>query len=345
MSKSRPPPTENQKAPVTGKTHLFLDPWNTSSSGHQVSDSNPGTAWRRTREAKLAQQFTTGDCTVNSLVYKSGGRSYERGEWEWDWGGDARGGRGHDGRSGRSHNLNNGGEDPKQMDIRSMMRVKKPVSGSGLGPPLHGKEEKEKDTSGKGKKVESGESGEITFLSPDIASVSASQPELDLEPGPVVFGPRTEQDHVSKPDVNTQLQPQPQAQPPTQQSKSGIPSGTESTILRGATVYINGQTAPMVSDHKLKGLLVAHGATLALSHSRRITHVIIGKPNAGPGRGGAGGGLAAGKLQKEISRGGWKGVKIVGVEWVLESIKAGKRLPETRFAVNLSNQRSVLSFM
>jgi hypothetical protein len=30
---------------------------------------------------------------------------------------------------------------------------------------------------------------------------------------------------------------------------------------------------------------------------------------------------------------------------VLESIKAGKRLTETRFAVNLGNQRSVLGYM
>lgn len=47
---------------------------------------------------------------------------------------------------------------------------------------------------------------------------------------------------------------------------------------------------------------------------------------------GAGGGLAARKIQKEIETVRGKGVKYVRVEWVLESIKAGKRLPEARFA-------------
>jgi hypothetical protein len=46
-----------------------------------------------------------------------------------------------------------------------------------------------------------------------------------------------------------------------------------------------------------------------------------------------------------MARGGWRGIRIVGVEWVLESIKAGRRLPEVRFAVNLGSQRSVLGYM
>jgi hypothetical protein len=33
------------------------------------------------------------------------------------------------------------------------------------------------------------------------------------------------------------------------------------------------------------------------------------------------------------------------VDRVLESIKAGRRLPEVRFAVNLGSQRSVLGYM
>jgi NAD-dependent DNA ligase len=88
-------------------------------------------------------------------------------------------------------------------------------------------------------------------------------------------------------------------------------------ILKGTTIYINGSTMPHISDHKLKSLLVSHGAEIAIALSRKtVTHVIIGKPNGGPGsRAGAGGGLAAGKLQREISRGGWRGVKVVGVEW------------------------------
>ncbi|PYI15543.1 hypothetical protein BO86DRAFT_390984 [Aspergillus japonicus CBS 114.51] len=116
-------------------------------------------------------------------------------------------------------------------------------------------------------------------------------------------------------------------------------------IFTSLTIHINGQTTPLISDHALKRLLVSQGATLSLSLSRKITHVIIGVPNAGPGSGGAGGGLAATKIQKELQRGGWKGVKIVGVQWALDSIKAGKRLSEGRYAVQLrGRQRSVLGF-
>ncbi|EFQ97813.1 hypothetical protein MGYG_00852 [Nannizzia gypsea CBS 118893] len=130
------------------------------------------------------------------------------------------------------------------------------------------------------------------------------------------------------------------------------------------TIYINGSTMPLISDHRLKNILIDHGAKLSIGLTRRnVTHVILGHPNgecevggagagagADPGRSqtGAGGGLAAGKMQREIRRVGGMGIKFVGVEWVLESIKAGCRLPEARFAnVHLASkkQRSVLDFV
>jgi len=108
------------------------------------------------------------------------------------------------------------------------------------------------------------------------------------------------------------------------------------------TIYLNGSTAPMISDHKLKHLLAEHGANVSIALGRRsVTHVILGKPNGH--RGGAGGGLAGIKIQKEIQRVGGKGVKFVGVEWVLESIKAGKRLPEASFALGEIRPRGVKS--
>ncbi|KAL1837879.1 hypothetical protein VTJ49DRAFT_3283 [Mycothermus thermophilus] len=122
----------------------------------------------------------------------------------------------------------------------------------------------------------------------------------------------------------------------------------ERKIFDGLVIYVNGSTHPLVSDHKLKHLLSENGARVALHLGRRqVTHVILGKP-AGPsgnGSGGAGGGLAGGKLEREIRRVGGCGVKFVGVEWALESIKAGKRLPEARFAnlkIAARAQRSVL---
>ncbi|KAK3680541.1 hypothetical protein B0T22DRAFT_485933 [Podospora appendiculata] len=115
-------------------------------------------------------------------------------------------------------------------------------------------------------------------------------------------------------------------------------------IFDGLAVYVNGSTHPLISDHRLKHLLAEHGARTSIHLGRhQVTHVILGKPS-GPG-GGAGGGLAGGKLEKEIRRVGGCGVKFVGVEWILESIKAGKRLPEARFAnlkVAAKGQQSVL---
>ncbi|KAI1762033.1 hypothetical protein GGR53DRAFT_444648 [Hypoxylon sp. FL1150] len=125
----------------------------------------------------------------------------------------------------------------------------------------------------------------------------------------------------------------------TQQMKNAQARG----IFDGVVVYINGSTHPLISDHKLKHVLSEHGGRTCIHLGRRqVTHVILGRPAGGTG--GAGGGLAGGKLQREIQKVGGCGVKFVGVEWVLDSIKAGKRLPETQFSnlkVALKGQQSV----
>jgi hypothetical protein len=86
------------------------------------------------------------------------------------------------------------------------------------------------------------------------------------------------------------------------------------SVFFGLCFYINGSTGPLVSDHKLKHLLAENGARVAVHLSRRnVTHVILGKP--GTRGSGAGGSLAASKIQKEIQRGGASSVKYIGVEW------------------------------
>lgn len=70
---------------------------------------------------------------------------------------------------------------------------------------------------------------------------------------------------------------------------------------------------PLVSDHKLKHMLAAHGARHSIALGRRsVTHVILGTLG---NVGGAGGGLAAIKIQKEISRTGGKAVKFITAQW------------------------------
>lgn len=87
-------------------------------------------------------------------------------------------------------------------------------------------------------------------------------------------------------------------------------------LFDGVTVYVNGSTFPMVSDHRLKHLLTENGGNMSLHLGRRrVTHVIVGRPNGSRRGDGTGGGLAAGKLEREIRRIGGCGVKFVGVEW------------------------------
>ncbi|KEF61988.1 uncharacterized protein A1O9_03560 [Exophiala aquamarina CBS 119918] len=95
-------------------------------------------------------------------------------------------------------------------------------------------------------------------------------------------------------------------------------------IFRGLTMYLNGSTAPLVSDHRIKQLFVQHGGNSALALARKsVTHVIVG--------GTCGGGLASGKINKEVTAVRGKGIKYVTAQWVLGSIERGIRLPESRY--------------
>lgn len=98
-------------------------------------------------------------------------------------------------------------------------------------------------------------------------------------------------------------------------------------IFRGLTMYINGSTMPLVSDHRLKQLFVQHGGNSSLALGRKtVTHVILGEQ-------GRGGGLASGKIQKENGTVRGKGIKYVSAKWVLDSIERGIRQPEIRYVV------------
>lgn len=106
--------------------------------------------------------------------------------------------------------------------------------------------------------------------------------------------------------------------PPSSQPVQSSTGKTEG-IFSDLTIYINGSTFPLISDHKLKNILAENGANISIHLARRsVTHVILGRPNSRSenlGVAGAGGGLAARKLQREIQRVSGKGVKYVGVEW------------------------------
>ena len=103
-----------------------------------------------------------------------------------------------------------------------------------------------------------------------------------------------------------------------------VPAPPPPQIFRNLNIYLNGSTAPLISDHKLKQLFSRHGGNTSIALGRRtVTHVIIGN--------GCGGGLASGKIQKEVALVGGKGVKYVTAQWVLDSIEKGIRQPEARY--------------
>lgn len=125
--------------------------------------------------------------------------------------------------------------------------------------------------------------------------------------------------------------PPPSAQqPPSTSLPFILPADhTPKPIFTSLTIYINGSTLPLITDFKLRHLLLSHGANIALGLARKkVTHVILGTPNlanahnptirGAPSIRGNGGGLAAGKLQREIKRVGGSGVKYVGVEWYVQ---------------------------
>jgi BRCT domain, a BRCA1 C-terminus domain len=118
--------------------------------------------------------------------------------------------------------------------------------------------------------------------------------------------------HVSTPKASALSQPAPKPIPEAQQ------------IFRSLTLYLNGSThASGISDHKLKSIFIQHGGCLSMALGRRtVTHVVLGSDSCG---------LAAGKIQKEVTRVGGKGVKYVTAKWVVDSVDCGKRLPESRY--------------
>ncbi|KIW98389.1 uncharacterized protein Z519_00049 [Cladophialophora bantiana CBS 173.52] len=97
-------------------------------------------------------------------------------------------------------------------------------------------------------------------------------------------------------------------------------------IFRNLTIYLNGSTFPLISDHKLKHIFAQHGGNTSIALGRRtVTHVVLGNNSAG------GGGLASSKIQKEVALVRGKGVKFVTAQWVVDSVEKGIRQHESKY--------------
>ncbi|KAL8930800.1 MAG: hypothetical protein Q9208_000341 [Pyrenodesmia sp. 3 TL-2023] len=260
-----PPPTKPSHPPAAQPARKLLDPWNSSSTGHQRADNRlaGSTSWRVSRTAKLASQFKSGG-TGGKRMYDSVGAGSES-----------------FGKDGRKENggWEKGAVGPRETGWQDVGALLAADGGKGQQEDGGGRDVKRRRVSG-----------------------GDDEPTVKKEVEEVA----------------------------TEFADGGK---REKKVFDGLCVFINGSTAPLVGDHRLKQLLAENGARVSIALGRRtVTHVILGTPNGGAGGGGAGGGLAASKIQKEIQRVGGKGVKYVGVEWVLESLKVRKRLPEAQFS-------------
>jgi hypothetical protein len=310
MTTPKPP---NHKDKAAKPSRAIFDPFNSSATGHQRAENRLGgsTSWRDSRSLKLRQQFVSGS---------GGGKrvSDTVGAGSLDFGRDGRTESG--GWSDSAKGLRTGG----QTSLWESMKVEKDVE----RPAKKIKVEddatrvvnaftpvKKADGSYRETSWTSHEASPSHLLSPwDVDDESSSSLLFD--------------EHL--------IQAVEDVEEKTKSTAAELPSLTSPTtptypqIFSNLTFYINGSTAPHISDHKLKHLLSLHGGNLSISLGRKsVTHVIIGKPgSAGEG---CGGGLAGTKIQKEIARQRGKALHFVTAEWVVQSAKVGKRLAESRF--------------
>ena len=288
-------PTHHPKHPPPPEpTRVFFDPFNSSSTGHQRAENrlSGSTSWRDSRTYKLAHQFR-----------HAHGRGGEQHLSDLVGAGSE-----HFGKDGRKENGDwevgaPGLRDKGWQDIRKLMDGNRKRSREGINEESEAKRQKSKKEGNKQRNYDSGKTTELQSQKP---------------PGP---GPKsdTPESHAAEP-------------PPSGQQRGNTCVAASITqppqIFRNLTMYLNGSTAPLISDHKLKHLFAQHGGNASIALGRRtVTHVILGNDLAG------GGGLASSKIQKEVGlvRGLGKGVKYVTAQWVVDSVDKGVRQPESRY--------------
>jgi hypothetical protein len=308
MTTPKPP---NHKGKAAKPSRAIFDPFNSSATGHQRAENRLGgsTSWRDSRSLKLRQQFVSGSgggkrvsdtVGAGSLDFGRDGRT-ESGGWS-------------DGAKGLRTGV--------QTSLWESMKVEKDV-----------------ERPAKKIKVEDDATRVVNAFTP-VKKADGSYRETSWtshEASPShLLSPWDVDDELSSSLFDEHLiQAVEDVEEKTKSTAAELPSLTSPTtptypqIFSNLTFYINGSTAPHISDHKLKHLLSLHGGNLSISLGRKsVTHVIIGKPgSAGEG---CGGGLAGTKIQKEVSRQRGKALHFVTAEWVVQSAKAGKRLAESR---------------
>ena len=293
-----PPPPE--------PTRVFFDPFNSSSTGHQRAQNglSGSTSWCASRTYKLAHQLRDqsgrgGGQHLSDLV-GAGSENFGKDGWleNGDWAPGAPGLR-----------------DKGWRDIREVMGAK---------------ERKNRDSDSAGGSEEERSSKKLK------RDGSVDGDRLKYWQGKL----STDKTLISTKDFNpalrVKLPPPSTPTEPATATPDTPPKPPPPQIFAGLNIYLNGSTAPLVSDHKLKQLLAQHGANVSIALGRKtVTHVILGET----------GSLAASKVQKEVARTRGRAVKFVCARWVLDSIEKGKRQSEATYqplSLAMKGQRSVL---
>jgi hypothetical protein len=272
-----------------------FDPWNSSSTGHQRAENRLGasTGWRDSRGRKLQAQFR-GGASGGARVHDTVGA----------------GALGYDAKTGvlvTPEARARARSSVADMLVRpgSMRKTMEAAAGAGTATGVRGSSclSASSSSSLRGPAWPTASANNDSSTS---GRSSATVSTMDKESG---HGSLTGEDRlVARRRADGRADEQDDEQDDV--VKSTGPRG----IFHGVVVYVNGSTHPVISDHRLKHVLAEHGARMSAHLGRRqVTHVILGRPTGG-GRG-AGGGLAGGKLQREIQRVGGCGVKFVDVEW------------------------------
>lgn len=261
-------PARAAQPTIYGRT---FDAWNSSSTGHQRAEQQPGagTAWRASRNRKLMGQYAGGSQHVSDTAGP--------GARHWD--------------------ARAGAVVTPGMRARAKCSVADMLARPGA---MRGRE---------AEVLAAGTSVSASSVRPPLRARTPSS----ASDSPLLL-PSRGRDEAS-------LAANRRAEDGADADVDGGVAGRPRRIFDGVVVYVNGSTHPLISDHRLRHVLVAHGGSMS-SHlgRRKVTHVILGRPatsgglgKAGGG-GGAGGGLAAGKLQREIVKTRGPGIKYVGVQ-------------------------------
>ncbi|CAO1638218.1 unnamed protein product [Parajaminaea phylloscopi] len=110
-------------------------------------------------------------------------------------------------------------------------------------------------------------------------------------------------------------------------------SSAPATLFRGCNVYINGYTGVGVGNKELARILTMYGAEVHMLPVGSTTHIVSSMQ------------LSAKKRQEMIQIKASRVKKFVKVEWVLDSVEAGKRKPEHLYSHGTETQRGIADML